>query len=128
VAPVPASSPEDLSQAFAAAMNAHDVGAALELWSDDAAIVQPDGRMTRGRDAIAGALQALVDNGVKLHIELGAIFAAGDVATAIGTLTLNGTGHDGRPFAQSSSSVVVYARAADGWRIALDAPWGLPTG
>jgi uncharacterized protein (TIGR02246 family) len=125
---VPATSPEQLSAAFAAAIDARDLSAALDLWSEDAAIVAPDGRLTRGREAIAGALQALFDNGVTLHIELGAIYATGDVATAVGTLTLNGTGHDGKPFQQSSSSVVVYSRAPDGWRIALDAPWGLPAG
>jgi uncharacterized protein (TIGR02246 family) len=124
---VPATSPEQLSEAFAAAINARDLTSALDLWSEDAAIVAPDGALTRGRQAIAAALQALFDNGVTLHIELGAIFAAGDVATAVGTLTLNGTGHDGERFQQSSSSVVVYSRAADGWRIALDAPWGVPT-
>jgi ketosteroid isomerase-like protein len=63
-----------------------------------------------------------------MRIELRGLFVAGDVATATGTLTLSGTGHDGRPFAQSSSSVVVYRRSVDGWRIALDAPWGLPGG
>jgi uncharacterized protein (TIGR02246 family) len=123
---VPATSPEQLSAAFAAAIDARDLTAALDLWREDAAIVAPDGRLTRGRQAIAAALQALFDNGVTLRIELGAIFAAGDVATAVGTLTLNGTGHDGERYEQSSSSVVVYSRAADGWRIALDAPWGLP--
>jgi uncharacterized protein (TIGR02246 family) len=124
---VPADSPQQLSQDFAAAINARDVAAAADLWIEDAAIVRPDGQITRGRDAVADALRALMDNGVTVHIELGALFVAGDVATATGTLTLSGTGHDGAPFAQSSSSVVVYSRGADGgWRIALDAPWGLP--
>ena len=124
---VPATSPEHLSAAFAAAINARDVPAALDLWVEDGAIVQPDGNALRGRDAIASALQALVDNHVTLEIELANVFAAGDVATALGTLTLNGTGHDGTSFAQRSESVVVYARGTDGgWRIALDAPWGLP--
>ena len=126
MAAVAAESPEQLSQDFAAAINARDVGTAAELWIDDAAIVRPDGQVTRGREAVAGALQALMDNGVTVRIELSGLFQAGDVATATGTLTLSGSGHDGQPFEQSSSSVVVYSRAADGWRIALDAPWGLP--
>jgi len=123
---VPSDSPQTLSRAFAAAINAGDVAAAVDLWIEDATIVQPDGQTTRGRDAIAGALQALVDHGVKLDIELANVFAAGDVATALGTLTINGTGANGESFAQRSNSVVVYSRGPDGWRIALDAPWGLP--
>jgi uncharacterized protein (TIGR02246 family) len=122
------SSPEDLFEAFAATINARDVPAAAELWIEDATIVAADGTTMRGRDAIADALQALVDNGVKLDIEPGKVFIAGDVAVVLGTLTLNGTGADGQPFAQRSNSVVVYSRGPDGWRIALDAPWGFPQG
>jgi uncharacterized protein (TIGR02246 family) len=125
---VPAASPEQLSKDFASAINARDVAAAADLWIEDAAIVQPDGQITRGRDAVASALRALMDNGVTMHIELSGLFEAGDVATATGTLTLSGSDQDGRPFEHSSSSVVVYSRGADGWRIALDAPWGLPQG
>jgi uncharacterized protein (TIGR02246 family) len=126
VPPMPVSSPQALSAAFAAAVNAGDVLAALDLWVEDGAIVQPDGNVLRGRDAIANALQALVDNHVTLEIELADVFPAGDVAIVLGTLTLNGTGHDGTSFAQRSESVVVYTRGAEGWRIAIDAPWGLP--
>ena len=119
-------SPEDLLRAFVAAINARDVAAAAELWLQDATIVGLDGHTTRGRDAIASALQALVDNEVTLDIELANVFTAGDVAIVLGTLTINGADADGRPFAQRSNSTVVYSRtAADGWRIALDVPWGL---
>jgi ketosteroid isomerase-like protein len=90
------------------------------------AIVRPDGDRTRGRAEIAAALKALLDNGVTVKIEVASIFAAGDVAVATGTFNVNGTGADGQPFDSRSSSVVVYTRADDGWRIALDAPWGLP--
>ena len=54
------------------------------------------------------------------------LYEAGGIALATGSLTLSGEGHDG-PYEQRSDSTVVYARGADGlWRIALDAPWGLP--
>jgi uncharacterized protein (TIGR02246 family) len=119
------SSPEMLAAAFAAAVNAGNVPAALELWLDDGAIAQPDGTALRGRAEIERALQALVDNRVALEIELTGTLSAGDVAIVHGTLTLNGTGFDGEPYSQSSDSVVVYRRGPEGWRIAIDAPWGL---
>jgi uncharacterized protein (TIGR02246 family) len=125
---VPASSPEAVSAAFAAAINSRDLDAALELWVADAAIIRPDGDCTRGREAIAPALQALVDHDVTLQIDVANMFAAGEVAIATGTFTLRGTGADGHAFAERSSSVVVYARTANGWQIAIDAPWGLPRG
>jgi ketosteroid isomerase-like protein len=104
-----------LAAAFTAAINAGDVPAALELWLGDGALAQPDGTALRGRGAIESALQALVDNRVTLEI-----------AIVHGTLTLNGVGFDGEPYSQSSDSVVVYQRGPEGWRIAIDAPWGLP--
>ncbi|MHB8242841.1 MAG: YybH family protein [Solirubrobacteraceae bacterium] len=123
-----ADSPEALSTAFAAAVNSGDVEAALELWIEDAAIVRPDGHAVRGREAIGPALHALVDNGASVKVEVSELFTGGDVALATGTLTLSGSGADGTPYTQTSQSVVVYSRGKDGrWRVAIDAPWGLPS-
>lgn len=125
---MPAETPADLLAAFLAAVNARDLDAAIELWREDAVIVQPDGQPLRGREAVAGALRALIDGGVELQTEVASIIEAGDVALVSGTLTLslpNGDGLNGR-FTNRSSSVVIYKRGVDGWRIALDAPWGLP--
>jgi uncharacterized protein (TIGR02246 family) len=124
---VPTDTPEALAEAFATAINAGDVPAAVELWIDDATIIQPDGGTVRGKSAVASALRALVDHGVRLEIDVSNVFVGGDVATVVGALTLNGTNGNSEPFAQRSSSVVVYTRGPDGWRIAIDAPWGLPT-
>jgi uncharacterized protein (TIGR02246 family) len=126
LARVPTDTPTALAEAFAAAINAGDVPAAVELWIGDPAIVQADGETVRGKRAVAAALQALVDTGVRLEIDVSNVFAGGDVAVVVGGLTLNGTNGDSEPFAQRSSSVVVYVRGPDGWRIAIDAPWGLP--
>lgn len=125
---MPAETPAALLAAFLAAVNARDLDAAVELWREDAVIVQPDGQPLRGREAVAGALRALIDSRAEVHTEVTSIVEAGDVALVTGTLTLtaqNGDGPDGR-FTSRSSSVVIYKRGPDGWRIALDAPWGLP--
>ncbi|HXW58507.1 MAG TPA: SgcJ/EcaC family oxidoreductase [Solirubrobacteraceae bacterium] len=119
--------PQELSAAFGAAVNAGDLATALELWTEDAVIVQPDGQTVRGRDAIAAALRALVEHEVRIDIHVEHTVTAGDIAVASGSLTMSGTGADGRAFNQRSDSIVVYSRAADGlWRLAIDAPWGLP--
>jgi uncharacterized protein (TIGR02246 family) len=130
MATVPATgTPEELSAAFAAAIASGDIDAALQMWAEDAALVQAGGEALRGREAIGQALRALVDNGIALQIELAHTFTAGDVAVGVGTLTMRGNGHEGEPFEQRSDSIVVYRRGPDGrWRIALDAPWGLPRG
>jgi uncharacterized protein (TIGR02246 family) len=119
--------PEDLSAAFAAALARGDVEAALEMWVEDATIITADGEPVRGREAIGVALRGLIDNGADVGIELKRTIAAGDVALGLGTLTLSGVGEDGESFRHESSSTVIYTRGADRrWRIALDAPWGLP--
>lgn len=119
-----ATSPEDVSDAFAAAINAGDVPAALDLWSEDAALVGADGQTVRGRAAIEAILQALIGNGTTVEIEVSHLITAGEVAIATGELRMRVPGHEAL---QSTTSVVVYARAPDGsWRVAIDAPWGLP--
>jgi uncharacterized protein (TIGR02246 family) len=126
VAPVHAASPAALSAAFAAAMKAGDLEGALALWHDDAAIVQPDGQLIGGRESIAAALRALIDNGIELTIELAAVYDAGETALGTGRLTMSASNGDG-DFEHSSDALVIYRRGGDGgWRIALDAPWGLP--
>jgi uncharacterized protein (TIGR02246 family) len=119
--------PEALASAFVAAVATGDIRTAADLWLDDAKIIQPDGQAIEGRDAVIGALQALVDGGIRLEIDLARVFVAGDVAVVLGTLTLSGTSDEGEPFTQASKSSVVYLRGPDGWRIAIDSPWGLPT-
>ena len=120
-------SPQAVSAAFAAAMQARDVPGAMALWLEDALMVQADGATVQGRETIEAALRALIDNDIAVDIQLARVFATGDVALGVGTLTMRGADRDGQAFTQRSQSVIVYARAPDGsWRLALDAPWGLP--
>ncbi len=121
--------PEQLSAAFAAALARGDVEAALELWAEDAAILSAAGEPVHGREAVGTVLRSLLDNGARVEIELARTVTAGDIALGVGTLTLSGTAHDGSEYRQRSASTVIYSRGRDGrWRIALDAPWGLPSG
>jgi uncharacterized protein (TIGR02246 family) len=125
---MPPSSPEALAAAFGAAIGARDVPAALALWSEDAAIVQADGHLLQGKDAIGAALRALIGSGADVEIDVAKVFATAEVAIVVGTLTMSGAGADGRPYRAQSQSVVVYSKGTDGcWRIAIDAPWGLPS-
>jgi len=122
-----AGSPAALSADFAAAMRAGDLDAALALWHPDAAIIQADGHLLAGRDAVATALQALIEHDISITIDLGAVYDAGATALATGTLTMRGRNGGDADFEHSSEALVIYRRDDDGaWRIALDAPWGLP--
>jgi uncharacterized protein (TIGR02246 family) len=126
LAAVPTDTPTGLAEAFAAAINSGDVATAVDLWVDDAAIVQPNGTALHGKAAVESALQALVDNDVRMEIEVDNVFVADDVAMVLGALTLSGTNGERLPYSQRSNSVVIYRRGPDGWRVAIDTPWGLP--
>ncbi len=121
-----ASTPEELPRLFAAAVNSGNAGAAMELWSAEASMVSFDGTLLEGDGAVEGAVRALIEAGAKIEIEVERVFNAGAVALALGTLTMRGTDGAGKPFEQRSSSVAVYSRQDGGWRVALDAPFGLP--
>jgi uncharacterized protein (TIGR02246 family) len=123
---VPTDTPEALAAAFAAAINASNAAAAVDLWVEDPTIVQPGGTALHGKAAVQSALQALVENGVRMKIEIANVFVAGDVAMVLGALTLSGTNGERVPYSQRSNSVVIYRRGPDGWRVAIDTPWGLP--
>ncbi len=120
MAPVSAS---DVPVELAAAINAGALDAAAELWGEEAVIVGPDGGSVSGRTNIRGVLAALIEAGTRMEIELSSLREAGDVALATGTLTL--LPQDGQPL--SYASIVVYERSADDrWRVAIDAPAGMP--
>jgi uncharacterized protein (TIGR02246 family) len=120
--------PASLAASFAAAVRDGDIQRALLMWHPEAAIIGPDGQAVRGQAAIAGILEALVEHGAELDARVEHVFEAGDVALAVGTLTISAADGDGDgAYTQQGRSLVVYRRDEDRrWRIALDAPWGLP--
>jgi uncharacterized protein (TIGR02246 family) len=122
---VSAETPETVASSLTAALRDGDAERALALWDADAAIIGPDGAAVRGRDAIEQVLRSLIEHAADVDARVERVFQAGGVAVAVGTLTLNGS-HDS--FSHQGRSLVVYRRGEDGrWRIALDAPWGLPS-
>lgn len=126
---MPEDSPAAVTLAFAAAIEAGDLEAALGCWHADAVFVTADGSEVAGAAAIRGVFATLIESGTGFSPAFAGVHVAGDTAVGHGELTLRGRGPDGAPFEASSRFVVVYARDGDGaWRIALDAPWGLPEG
>jgi uncharacterized protein (TIGR02246 family) len=117
--------PKELAREFAAAINRGDVQGAVALWVEEAVIIGADGSPVAGREQVGEALAALIGNGTKVELHVAHLFTAGDLALVSGTLTMTVAGET--PFTTASSSMVIYRRQKDGsWRIAIDAPWGLP--
>ncbi len=120
--------PDTLAARFAAAVTAGDVDGALDLWIEDATLVQVTGETVRGRAEMEPVVRALVEHDVTLEAELHALYRAPGVALGTGTLTMSGSDAEGNPYSSQSTSLVVYLETEAGWRIAIDAPWGLPAG
>jgi uncharacterized protein (TIGR02246 family) len=124
---VPAHSPEEIHALVAAAFNAGDLDAFLELHEEDAAaIVPPDGRRVSGRDAIRAALQPIFALRPHARIEVVGKLQADGVALT--HARLNVVAGDGRERLEvTGRGTIVSRQQPDGtWRIVLDNPMTPP--
>jgi uncharacterized protein (TIGR02246 family) len=124
-AQAPLDSPAAVSEAFAAAINAGDLPAALRLYVKDAVMVAPDGHCARGAQAIGELLAGLVSMQVQMETQIERLVEAGDIAVASEAWTMRLRGPDGTRSEQHGQSIVLFARSQEGWRFSIDAPWGL---
>ena len=116
---MPAHTPEEIHALIAAAFNAGDLEAFLELHEQDAAtIVPPEGRHVSGLDAIRAALEPIFALQPKARIDVVGKLQTDDLAltharvnVVAGDLEVAGRG------------TIVSRRQPDGtWRIVLDNP------
>ena len=120
---MPARSPEEIHALIAAAFNAGDLDAFLELHEEHAAtIVPPEGRRVSGRDAIRAAVEPIFALGPSARIEVvGKLQADG---LALTHARVNVVAGDGRERLDvSGRGTIVSRQQPDGtWRIVLDNP------
>lgn len=119
------STPEELSLELAEAINAADLDRATGLFAADARFVAVDARLVEGRAAIRDVLQALLADRPTMSVEIERMIETprGAVGSVLWTLSFERDGEE--PAEEFGRSTVVFARAAEGWEILVDAPWGL---
>lgn len=117
---MPFSGPEDLHAAFAAALEAQDVDALVDLYEPDAMIVAPDGSQISG-DARREWFAGLIAAGVGATGRQRKMLIADDIALSSTAYEMDPGPTGGEPATMATAEVS--RRQPDGtWRVVIDAP------
>ncbi|REE99962.1 YybH family protein [Thermomonospora umbrina] len=123
---MPAQRPEDLPGLIAAAFNANDMQAMLDLYEPDGVLVTPpDGAHAAGLEAVTEALTPMFAVITAADITMTSALRSGDIAMTHANWRLVGKDESGEPIDVSGKGTVVSRRQPDGtWRIVFDDPVG----
>jgi uncharacterized protein (TIGR02246 family) len=115
-----ARSPEEIHALIAAAFNAGDLDAFVEIYEDGATLIAPpDGRRVSGKEAIRAAVAPTFEIHPDARIEVVEKLESGDLALTHARWRI--AGDDG--VGMSGRGTIVSRRQPDGsWRIVLDNP------
>jgi uncharacterized protein (TIGR02246 family) len=122
---MPARTPEECDRLFAEGVNAGDLESLMTLYEPTCALVQRDGSVAVGPQAIRAALGRLVAMGARLTLDAVRVVRAGeDLAMVYNDWRMVAKGPAGVPIEAAGKAVEVVRRQPDGtWRFALDDPF-----
>lgn len=83
---------EARSDAWETALNAKDIDALVNLYTEDARLLPPDGAMTTGRDGVRAAFGGMIDAGLSGEMTRVETTVLGDIAYIVGTFSLTAGG------------------------------------
>lgn len=121
--PPPADGPQQVSTAFAAALNAGRLEAATACFTRDACLVTPDATAIQGREEIGLLLAQMVARGSRIEIAFSAELRAGGVALSRQLWTVSSRGADGARYSQELNATLVLHQVEGSWKLAIAAPW-----
>ena len=108
---------EARSDAWEAALNAKDIDALVDLYTEDARLLPPDGAMTTGKDGVRAAFGGMIDAGIGGETTRVETTVSGDVGYIVGTFSLMA----GEESAGTGKYIETWQRGEDGlWFIAND--------
>lgn len=117
-------SPEEVMDAIAAAVNAHDLDAFMALHETDAVVVvPPEGVRASGHEEIRKALEPLFASSPSTKIDLHGMLQSDGLAMSHSHFTVSLTRPDGEHVVKTGMGTVVTRRQPEGtWRIVFDFP------
>jgi len=117
--------PSDLLATFFAGFNAGDLDGTTGLYERSGVFVAQPGMTAEGTAAVRAALAQCFAMRPQLQATASRIIIAGDVALALTRWTLDGVGPDGPIHMTGTATDVLRRHPEDGWRVAIDNPWGI---
>jgi uncharacterized protein (TIGR02246 family) len=122
---MPIQTPEETHSRFADGVNRRDAASLVDLYAPDAAIVERDGTLTTGADAVRHHLDELVAMAPVMEIVDSRAFTHGDVALLCSKWRATVTTPDGERTMEFRGSEVLRRQSDGTWALALDNPWGV---
>lgn len=105
------------SEAWEAALNAKDIDALVDLYTNDARVMPPNGEMARGHDAVRAIFGGMIEAGLGGELTSVEAMASGDFGYNVGIYTLRA----GDDVVDTGKYIETWRRGDDGqWHMAND--------
>jgi uncharacterized protein (TIGR02246 family) len=120
-----ARTPEDVHLRWLEAINAGDIDAVLSLYEPESSIVDPEGELVEGLDAIRKVTAGLLELEPTFQLHVARALRCGDVALLLSPWRMTGSA-GGEPIELQGTTTDVVRRQSDGtWRFVIDNPTGI---
>jgi len=108
----------EANERFMAAFNNGDAAALAALYTEESQVLPPNSDFVRGRQAVQGFWQAVMDMGVKeARLETGEVEAHGDTIVEVSTFTLLG---EGGQVLDEGKYIVIWKQDKGRWKLHRD--------
>ena len=114
---------EETNAEFSAVASRGDAAAIAALYTDDAVVLAPNAEMVRGKQAIKGLFDGMIQQMGAPQLTLRTILVdeVGDMANEIGEYTLKFQAAGGEPVTDIGKYVVIWKRQGDdSWKLHID--------
>jgi len=114
---------EETNAEFSAVASRGDAAAIAALYTDDAVVLAPNAEMVRGKQAIKGLFDGMIQQmgAPQLTLRTIQVDEVGDMANEIGEYTLKFQAAGGEPVTEVGKYVVIWKRQGDdSWKLHID--------
>jgi ketosteroid isomerase-like protein len=123
---IQARSPEAVHEAFENLLNNNDLDQIMSLYEPGAALMDRDGKVISGVNAIGEYFRGLLSIRPTIRIKRLKKIDTGHVAVLISEWHMQGTGPDGSSLTDGGHTYDIVRQQSNGvWKIVVDNPWGI---